>query len=455
MYTTRMRTAVSGVILAFLACVFSLQAQAQRVKEVEDRLMKQAGENIEKYRKGDVSVRFVRDDGKPLLGATAEIVQKSHDFLFGCIIFDLIRDENPYRQDLFKQRFRNLFNFAVFPFYWPGYESHEGRPHWADMLPTLEWCQLNGITTKGHPLVWACKSGVPLWLSRYTVEETEELLQSRVINIVGGFRGQIDIWDVVNEPINVKTWKHKIEQISDENDWGVEDPIPEIADYVTAALTWAHSANPTATLIVNEFFTIAHEKQRMRFDALLKELNARHAPISGVGIQAHEPREEWFSPEEVLKTFDLFAAYGHPIHITELHPQSSGKPITGGWRTGTWTAEAQAEFADQFVHLCFGHPSVASINFWGLSDRNIWLPGGGLIDAEYQPKPIYGVLDRLINKEWRTNLSVSLDNEGAISFRGFFGNYEIRLRTKDGDLYIYPIHVRKNEQNSWTFRVGD
>ena len=451
----QIRTVASSTILFILAFAFSLQAQPQRVKEVEDRLMKQAGENIEKYRKGDVSVRFVTNDGKPLQGATVEVVQKTHDFLFGCIIFDLIRDENPHRQDLFKERFKSLFNLAVFPFYWPGYEDHQGMPRWADMLSTLEWCKLNGITTKGHPLVWACKSGTPTWLSGYTVQETEELLKSRVVNIVRGFRGQIDIWDVVNEPINVKTWKNKIAKLADENDWGVEDQIPEIADYVTAALKWAHAANPSATLIVNEFFTLAREKERMRFNALLKELNARNAPISGVGIQAHEPREEWFLPEQVWKTFDLFSAYGHPIHITELHPQSSGKPITGGWRTGTWTPEAQAEFASQFVYLCFGHPSVASINWWGLSDRNIWLPGGGLIDGEYRPKPIYEVLDRLINKEWRTRLSVPLDSTGSLSFRGFFGTYEIRLTTKDGNVRIYPVHVRKDEQNSWTFQLGD
>ncbi len=138
---------------------------------------------------------------------------------------------------------------------------------------------------------------MPPWLSGYTVQETEELLKSRVVNIVRGFRGQIDIWDVVNEPINVKTWKNKIAKLDDENDWGVEDPIPEIADYVTAALRWAYAANPSATLIVNEFMTLAREKERMRFNSLLKELAARRAPISGVGIQAHEPREEWFLPE--------------------------------------------------------------------------------------------------------------------------------------------------------------
>lgn len=455
MQRTRVGIVFSGTVFSALLLVTSLQAQQQRVREIEDRLMKQAAVNIEKYRKGNASIRFVSKDQKALQGGVVEVTQKRHDFLFGCIIFDLIRGENPYRQEQFREQFRSLFNFAVFPFYWPGYESRQGMPGWADMQATLEWCRLNGITAKGHPLVWACRSGAPPWLSGYTVQETVELLKARVINTVKGFKGSIDIWDVVNEPVNVKTWNNKIAKMDDENDWGMEEPIPEIADYVEASLRWAHTANPAATLIINEYNTIARERVRARFDALLSELESRKAPISGVGIQAHEPRQEWFAPEEVWKTFDLYARHGHPIHITELHPQSSGKQITGGWRTGTWTAEAQAEFTNQFVRLCFGHPSVASINWWGFSDRNIWLEGGGLIDEEYRPKPVFELLHKLINEEWRTGMSVSLDSAGAVSFRAFFGTYEVKLKTMDGKLRLYPIHVRKDEENSWVFTVSD
>jgi GH35 family endo-1,4-beta-xylanase len=432
-----------------------VRGQSQQAKEVEERLLKQADANIEKHRKGSATVRFVTADGKVPNGGTVRIEQRSHDFLFGCILFDLVWDENSYRHDLFKERFKALFNFAVFPFYWPYYERRQGMPRWADMVSALEWCRANGITTKGHPLVWACESGAPDWLSGYTEKETEELLKARVVNTVRGFRESIRIWDVVNEPTNVKTWKHKVANLADRNDWDTAEAIPEIAEYVEAALRWAHATNPTAALIVNEYGTLAGERARSRFDALLDELGKRKAPLSGVGIQAHEPRQEWFAPEEVWRTFDLFARHGHPIHITELHPQSSGKEITGGWRTGTWTPDAQAEFTEQFIRLCFGHPAVASINWWGLSDRNIWLPGGGLIDEEYRPKPVYSVLDRLINKEWKTELTMPLDSAGTASFRGFFGAYDVTLTTGGGGVRAYPIHVRRDEQNSWTFAVNE
>jgi len=94
---------------------------SQNVQEVEERLIKQAEENIEKYRKGNAVIQFLDQEGVALQNAKVEVVQQDHDFLFGCIIFDLIRNENPYRKELFKQRFKRIFNLAVFPFYWPGY----------------------------------------------------------------------------------------------------------------------------------------------------------------------------------------------------------------------------------------------------------------------------------------------------------------------------------------------
>jgi GH35 family endo-1,4-beta-xylanase len=321
------------------------------------------------------------------------------------------------------------------------------------MLPVIDWCKANGITTKGHPLVWATQSGTPQWLTEYTAAETEELLKTRVINITSGFRDKIELWDVVNEPVNVKTWRHKIQNFNDDNDWGVTDTISLIADYVEKALQWAHKGNPDATLMINEYRTLADNGVRKRYDDLLAELKKRNAPLSGIGIQAHEPRQEWFSPVEVWKTFDQYQRFGYPIHITEFHPQSSGVPITGNWRTGAWTPEAQAEFTEQFAKLCFGHPAVVSINWWGFSDRNIWLPGGGLVDEEYNPKPVYIMLDKLINQTWKTNATIRTDGQGNISFRGFFGEYDVTLLTPDGKRRVFPVHVSRNEENKWVFTL--
>jgi hypothetical protein len=104
--------------------------------------------------------------------------------------------------------------------------------------------------------------------------------------------------------------------------------------------------------------------------------------------------------------------------------------------------------------LCFGHPAVVSINWWGFSDRNIWLPGGGLVDEEYRPKPVYDMLDKLINQTWRTNSVAQADDQGTLSFRGFWGKYEITPKAPDGKIFMFPVHVRRNEENKWVLTAN-
>jgi GH35 family endo-1,4-beta-xylanase len=180
----------------------------------------------------------------------------------------------------------------------------------------------------------------------------------------------------------------------------------------------------------------------------------RDTPLHGIGLQAHEPVLEWYSPNEFLETLNFFAELGLPLHITEFIPQSSGEPIKG-WKEGNWTEENQAEFAEQIYRLSFGHPSVKSINWWGLSDRYIWQErlNGGLIDENYNPKLVYNTLKKLIKEEWMTpKLSHTL-KDGNIDFRGFYGKYKITLTTKEGRVHIFTIHLSKNANNQYQFKI--
>ena len=122
-----------------------------------------ADETVERHRKGEARVRFVSSEGKPVQGLEVQVTQMTQDFLFGNLLFDLVGNDPLYKSDLFKQRFLELFNFAIFPFYWPFYEKQPGQTEWRKMIPVLEWCQANNVTAKGHPLVWPYSAGVPEW----------------------------------------------------------------------------------------------------------------------------------------------------------------------------------------------------------------------------------------------------------------------------------------------------
>jgi GH35 family endo-1,4-beta-xylanase len=261
---------------------------------------------------------------------------------------------------------------------------------------------------------------------------------------------------VVNEPVNTVPWDIAMKDTSNSdfiryNTSG--NTTERIVPWVEKAYNWANDANPDGHYILNEFFTLAIPAVRQRFYDLIRELKKRNVPVKGIGIQAHEPRDMWFSPVEMYKTFDLLSEFNLPIHITELHAQSSGKPIAG-WREGKWTEEAQAEFAEQFYTLAFGYPSVRSITWWGLSDRNSWLPGGGLLDKDYNPKPIYNRLSKLIREDWMTkNMILNTEKSGTISFRGFFGNYSIKVTSADGTKKTFSAHLTEGAENLWEFEL--
>jgi len=444
-----LRTWIMSLSIAAPICILALHpaAQGAETQKVEAEFLAKAGHGMEQYRKGEAVVSFKDGKGQPVAKAAVQILQSRHEFLFGCIAFDLIRRDDLHKADLWKQRFSELFNFAVFPFYWSSYERQPGVTPRDDILEAVAWCKANGITTKGHPLVWTNPAGIPKWIQQYPAEKSEEMVLSRVRREVGGFAGRIDIWDVVNEPIHCRAWKD-----IGSNDY-IQEPIPAIADYVDKAFRTAHEANPAAHLILNEYYVIARQEDRERFYQLVVELKRRGTPISGLGIQAHEPREEWFSPEKVWTTLDRLGELGLPLHITEYIPQSGGKAITGGWREGTWTEQAQAEFAEQFYRLCFGHPAVISINWWGLGDRDIWLPGGGLIGKEYEPKPVYDRLKDLIHRQWKTSIDSRTDENGRVAFRGFYGSYDITVTTPDGRMQTSRVVLQKGRDNQYTFTV--
>ncbi len=425
---------------------------------VEKEYLERARKNIEQYRKGDASLVFVDADGAPVKNIQIEINQVTQDFLFGNLVFDIagIATKEPYKVDEFKARFKALFNFAVIPFYWNGYEKSAGNPEWQKNQAAMEWCLANEITCKGHPLAWTSPAGTPKWLLNLPEQTAAELLKARIYNNVIGYKGKINIWDVVNEAVNTVSWEMAMNDKANNNDlrYNVKGITTEqIAPWVEQAFKWAYNANPEGNYILNEYFTLAIPDVRDRFYQLIKELERRNTPISGIGIQAHEPREMWFSPVEMYKTFDLYKEFNLPIHITEFIPQSSGKDITG-WRTGKWTEDAQAEFAEQLYTLAFGYPSVASITWWGLSDKNIWLKGGGLLDQEYNPKPVYNRLMKLIKEDWMTkNVQLKSDKNGQVAFRGFFGKYKIEITKPDGTKQTLDIHMSDKETNQWKFNL--
>jgi hypothetical protein len=118
---------------------------------------------------------------------------------------------------------------------------------------------------------------------------------------------------------------------------------------------------------------------------------------------------------------------------------------------------------ENFYKLWFSHPNVEAIIWWNLVDGTA-APGetkpdgtvaqgedkwkGGLLNRDFSKKPAFEVLDRLINKEWKTNLVLS-SADNHVKFSGFYGTYSLKI-SKDGTSYEKEVTFSKKGSRKQT-----
>ena len=389
----------------------------------EAAALEKAAGGVETHRKADATVRVVRA-GKNVADAVVRAELVRHEFLFGCNIYRFDRYKLPEQNATYKRRFRELFNAATTGFYWAAYERERGKPDYAYTDKVVAWAKQHGIRLKGHPLLWGHQAGVPRWAGGK--QPPPDVQKARVTEICKRFAGKIEFWEVVNEPSHLPGLK-------------IDGPY-----------RWARAADPTAHLILNDYHVMADGYPP--FFALLEKALADGTPFDGLGIQAHEPRTMRFPLERVQRVLDRYQALGKAIHITEFTPASAGAAITGSHRKGVWNETAQAEYAERFYRVVFGHPATVALVWWDLSDSGSWLKGGGLLRSDLSPKPAYDALWRLIHREWKTKADGRTDGTGAFAFRGIRGRYRVTVAF-GGVTTAAEFVLAKDKPNQWTVRM--
>jgi hypothetical protein len=77
---------------------------------------------------------------------------------------------------------------------------------------------------------------------------------------------------------------------------------------------------------------------------------------------------------------------------------------------------------------------------------------GGLLGFDLTPKPSYVALDNFINKKYHTELNSTLNSEGRVAFRGFYGDYEIEISLGEKTVKR-SFTLSKNKEKSITISI--
>lgn len=437
---TGFRFSVALVLCLLATQVFSQISDKYLANWNDPMIQERINSGIKQNRMGEFTIQFKDPDGNPVNNVKVEINQTTHDFYFGANGFMVKGFKNEKEDALFEKYFTQIFNFVTIPFYWPELEPQPGKLRFGkdseyiyrrpapDVV--LEFCKKYNLTPKGHTLVWDNpRWSLPTWLPQ-DEKIMEQKISKRIDEIAERYGHDIQIWDVANE---------------------VTDMNPDIImpkDYTFKAFNESERVFPNSNLLTLNFTTgIWNRSNKREYNAdylLTENLLLRSAKVNCIGMQFHNfnENEYWkitagdvYSPNSLFQTLDLYANFNLPIHITEITVSALSEK----------GPEYQAIMTENYYKLWFSHPKVEAIIWWNLVDGTAApgrvkpdgtaVPGedkwkGGLLNRDFTKKPAFEVLDRLINRDWKTNLTKQTESN-TIDFEGFYGSY--KLVVKNGD----------------------
>lgn len=392
------------------------------------------------HRRATAQLTVLDARGERVRDTTVTVGQQRHAFAFGNIGFDFLPLANgetgrsPANEATFggasldglaelATKWLDLFNTATLPFYWRGFEPAPGRPDTQRLRAAAQWFAERGVTVKGHPLTWHTLA--PEWLTALPVDEIEKRQRARIRREVTDFAGVIDTWDAINEVVIMPVFTAEENGIS-----RLAKAIGRVP-MVKMAFEEAREANPSATLILNDFDLSSD------YEALIESVIDAGITVDAIGLQTHMHQGYW-GEEAMLETVDRFARFGLPLHMTETtilsgHLMPPDIVDLNDYQIPSWPStpegeERQADEIERHYRSLVGHPAVEAITYWGITDDGAWLGApGGLVRADGSVKPSFEALRSLIKGEWwLPETPMRTDADGLMSLSGFLGDYTVR-----------------------------
>lgn len=365
---------------------------------------KEAAARIEKYRKGNLSVRVVNAEGKPVKGAEVKISMTRNAFNWGTAIssqrfMDTTADSKKYRDTLLK-----YFNQVVFEneMKWGMWERQNPETRGAQTRQVAKMLSEKGITSRGHVMVWPSWRHLPGSLSRLKNDTAalRKVLTDHIKEQTSLMKGCFAEWDVINEPYA----HHDLMDILGK-------------DEMVRWFKIAKEGDPQVKLFLNEY-TMFHgegaDSPSEKYWQTVKFLLEKGAPIDAIGEQGHIGGTPPSIPK-VMERLDYFAKLGLPVQISEFDINSNDD-------------EFKARYMADFMTAVYSNPSTVGFVQWGFWEGMHWFPVAALWNKDWTLRSHGKVYTDLVTKTWWTNTEATTSKEGVVTMRGFCGDYEVEVK---------------------------
>ncbi|MFZ0746853.1 MAG: endo-1,4-beta-xylanase [Terracidiphilus sp.] len=252
----------------------------------------------------------------------------------------------------------------------------------------VAFAEAHSMKVRGHNLVW--HEQVPNWFISppvpWTPATLNQVLADHIATVVGHYKGKVYAWDVVNEPFNDDgTLRSTI--------WYNSPGIGFAGQgtrTIEQALRWAHAADPSAKLFVNEYGAEVINRKSDAVYAMAEDFVKRGVPLSGIGLQLHinTAFDQPDNLHSLTRNLRRLAALGLEVQFTEVDvelPNGSAASLA-----------AEANTYKDLLGVCLRQPACTAFQTWGFTDKHSWIPefhpgkGWALpFDQNYEKKPAY------------------------------------------------------------------
>ena len=260
---------------------------------------------------------------------------------------------------------------------WAIIEPERGRFEFGEADRVVRFARTTGKRVRGHPLVWDVQ--LPGWIEErdWSARELSRVMRDHIRAVAGRYRGRIDEWDVVNEPLDGDgRWKRNVWYRTLGPAW------------VAHAFRVAHRVDPRAKLFLNEIDAEVRGSKSRALMRLVRRLKRRGVPIDGVGFQHHTTGKDAPTPARLRALFRAARRIGLSVAITELDVGSTAEP-------------RQAQVYANAARVCIAAPNCTGVTIWGVTDRWSWLePEARALpfDEDGRPKPAIRALIRPLRR---------------------------------------------------------
>ncbi|MGM9739269.1 MAG: sulfatase-like hydrolase/transferase [Candidatus Cryptobacteroides sp.] len=397
-------------------------------------IMRSAADSIEKYRKGDFSIKVIdAKTGKPVR-VPVRLNLAKHKFNFGVSMYGVSALQDSVLKRKAEDAIRTLFNTVTVCDYFKKNALY-GDPMPSSACDDIKFACANDKTMRFHAALF----NIPQWINGagYTEERCWDMIERRLKYISENYAGIIDEYDIINEFIN--EFHYPGRAFYDNNPEYPQFRNPETAKKVMAL---ARKYLPEKKLVVLETSVASANNPIFReIVDFYKALVEAGGDFDYVGYQGHfyghgdfrkgdrELGPDTFKMSSISDALDMLGDIGKPVIITEFNGPSRHIQ-RGGREDKEWTLsdEENADWQINFYRLAFSKPYIHQITRWFLIDEL----GGAGIDAgilckDGGKKAIYDKLNHLLNVEWHTDVTLPL-LDGNASFRGFYGKYDVEAK---------------------------